>query len=121
MAADATSVVLPPIVSAVGAYTVVLLGVDHQTLFAAFCGASLGLLFSITIGRWKAMAVFPFVVILAAELGTWAAAAWFDGQPHARKGMAGLLALFAHPLMAIAIKRLEPAFDALLRKIGVDL
>lgn len=116
--ADATSHVLPPLVSSVGAVTVALIGVEPQTLFLAFCGSTLGLVLSVSIGRWKAIAVFPFVTIVAAELATWAALAAFDGSSVARNGLAALIGMFAHPLISAGVRQIDPLVAGIADKLG---
>jgi len=110
MAADATREALPLVVSGVASAIVSQLHLTPEELFYAFCGAAVGLVLSKRIRRLHALAIFPFVVLLAARIGTWIAATNFPGDALASGAVCGALGLFAHPLTAMAIRRIDPKF-----------
>lgn len=116
--ADATSQLLPPIASGVGAVTVALIGVEPQALFWATVGAGVGVAFAPASSRWRAAAVFVFVALSAALLGTWGSELQFGGSQVARNALAMLTGLFAHPAISAAIKLIESVLSGWANRIG---
>lgn len=94
---------------------IVQLGLSPAAVQWAAIGAGGGLLLAATIGRWKALAAFPFVVFLSAGLGEWASVLFFSGSIPWKHGLSALLAFAFHPLVAAGIPLLPKLLE---RRIG---
>lgn len=104
----------------VGAAVAAGVGVDPQALFFSLWGATFGLTFAERVPLWRAIAVFCSVVVASAGFAQWAAAAWFQGELHARNGLACALAIVFHPLVNSVVTLVRPVLLALLRRFGIE-
>jgi hypothetical protein len=93
-------------VAAVASIFVVQLGLSPVAVQWAAIGAGGGLLLAATVGRWKALAAFPFVVFLSAGLGEWISAVFFENSVPWKNGLSAVLAFGFHPLAAAFIQQI---------------
>ena len=112
----ATWAVAAGIVSA----TLAPLGVTAPLLWWALCGAMVGAGFAPTVGRWRAMSIFPAVVMLSAKGGVLAGAALgavgaLQGEPLAQ-ALAGLIGIGFHPITTTGVRLLPAVASA---RLGV--
>lgn len=102
-------------VAAVASMFIVQLGLSPTAVQWAAIGAGGGLLMAATVGRWKALAAFPFVVFLSAGLGEWLSAIFFAGSIHWKHGLSALLAFLFHPIVAAGLPHI-PQFMSMLAR-----
>ena len=102
-------------VAAVVSVFIVQLGLSPVAVQWAAIGAGGGLLLAATVGRWKALAAFPFVVFLSAGLGEWLSALYFAHSLQWKHGLSAVLAFAFHPLAAALIQRIPQLVSKLSR------
>lgn len=117
--ADVTTGAASAAAAGVGGVVMAVLGIEPQALVWGFVGASIGATFAAPSSRWRAVSLFVAVTCSSALLGTLAAAQWLGGTALARNGMALLLGIGFHPLMAAFIANMPSVLDGLLRKVGL--
>lgn len=86
-----------------------VLGIDQQAILWAFFGACIGLAFAPGASFAKTLAVFVFVTLACALLGTVGSHAWHKDDPLWRNGYACVLAMVFHPALA-ALLIVVPSF-----------
>lgn len=106
--------------AALGAGAMAAVGIEPGPLFGALVGACIGLSFATSTGRVRAVVVFCAVVLCCSLFGSWLAIRYLGGDMLSRIVAACALGIWFHPALNAAIDRLPRAFDALLKKLGLD-
>lgn len=107
-----------------GAVVVALIGVEPQVLFWSLVGCGVGVTFAPSAGRVRAALTFILAALASALLGTFVAAEMIGLEaPAARlalatKGLALILGIAFHPLLAVVVASIPSVWDGLLRKLG---
>jgi len=92
------------------------IGVTWAAVFWALCGVILAGPLAGAVGRWRAMAMFPASVMLAAKVGGLARIHYFAANPDMAGGLAAASGVVLHPTISVPVRR-RPGLIA--RKLGL--
>lgn len=91
------------------------IGVTWATVFWALCGTLLAAPMAATVGRLRAMAMFPASVLLAAKAGGLASLTYFAASADIAGGLAAVAGIILHPTISAVVKALPGAIS---RRLG---